>query len=835
VIVNHIIFYKDFCISALMEKIISSRHFVFMKRMSCFSGAIISIIGAIVLLAWRFDANLVKDLSESAAAMSPNTAFCFILIGISLLFGMANSIKPTKRLFLIGIVSIVAIISLSAIIEHLFPKSYSLINHALMDLFYPGNFDLTVSQPRFPLSSTSICFILLSLSLILIKSRPVAAQYIILPAVAIVQAALVSQAFRQVFAHGTLEMAAITRMAPHTAIAFLIAILGTLSSNPKNGFISRLLLVSPAGQVLRILSVSALSVPVLLVVTTFIISLLPPEKTEYVYSILVILIVACFIIATYFAVRALEISEGKFFLLMEQAGDGIFLADTNGRLTDVNRAGCEMVGYSKVELIGRSVHEFLVPEEVQKVEEVRKNLLKDKNAHRGEWHLRRKDGSIVYVEACSKILPGGIWQAMARDMTAVKRHEERLQFLSFSAQALTESVEYEDRVKKIAELAVPALADYCIVNASLDNGDEIRISRHSDATKCPRLQEICRFLPSIHANTFGTIDSKGDSLKIYTDIDVWADPIFSEQQIKYFRELSTKSYITAVFIARNRVIGNISLGTSKRNFTVEDAEFLKQVVYRFSLALYNSRLFEEARNAMRAREDILSIVSHDLKNPIAAMDLACQIARSKISSDYPPEEIQKYIEKAAKANNQMKRLVSLLLNFGKLESGTFVAKKQNMSLTDLFRDVEEIFRGIADRSAIALEFSVSKDIKFAGDFNALSQAVSNLTANALKFCPSHSRVVVSGKLGINNMLEISVEDNGPGIPECQQARLFDRFWQPHRSKKEGAGLGLYIVRGVARAHGGDVRVDSKVGVGSKFSICIPIAAEYQAQEALTAS
>jgi signal transduction histidine kinase len=177
------------------------------------------------------------------------------------------------------------------------------------------------------------------------------------------------------------------------------------------------------------------------------------------------------------------------------------------------------------------------------------------------------------------------------------------------------------------------------------------------------------------------------------------------------------------------------------------------------------------------------------------------------------------VKRIQRANENMMRLVSGLLNYAKIQSGTFTLEKTRFSVADLFHELKDIFEPLAEKKGIKITFQTSQDLSFLADPSLLSQAMGNLIGNALKFTPPEGRIEVCAKK--DNGLLLEVKDSGSGVPQEIQEKIFHRYWQPDNSKTQGAGLGLFIVKGITDAHQGKVWVESIPGQGSRFKIFLP--------------
>jgi signal transduction histidine kinase len=236
----------------------------------------------------------------------------------------------------------------------------------------------------------------------------------------------------------------------------------------------------------------------------------------------------------------------------------------------------------------------------------------------------------------------------------------------------------------------------------------------------------------------------------------------------------------------------------------------------FSLAT----LYQKEQQARQLREDILAVVSHDLKAPLTSFVLNCELSMKILEDGEPGDSLKKCLETMKRGSDQMRRMVSDLLDLGRIESGLFTIVPKECGVAELLRVLESMFAAVAAAKQVRLQVSAPD-----GALNALFawidpervvQAVGNLLSNAIKF----TRVGGVVSLGIGcagRDLEISVRDQGPGIPENEIEHIFDRYRQVNASDRlQGSGLGLYIVKGIVDAHGGRIRVESQLGEGSLF-------------------
>lgn len=225
----------------------------------------------------------------------------------------------------------------------------------------------------------------------------------------------------------------------------------------------------------------------------------------------------------------------------------------------------------------------------------------------------------------------------------------------------------------------------------------------------------------------------------------------------------------------------------------------------------------EAQREAQAREQILSVVSHDLNNPLSV--ILNTAAWLEATTD--DEKRRKRIGAILRAGRRAGRLIEDLLDLSHIDAGRLSLVRREADLADLVRELAHDFRERADAKGIALEVAAPEEPVIAEvDPDRLLQVLGNLVSNAVKFTPTGGRVDIELKTDGTDV-RISVTDDGPGIPAEHRDHVFDRFWQAETTRHQGSGLGLAIAEGIARSHGGRLRVDSEEGGGSRFTLHLP--------------
>jgi signal transduction histidine kinase len=229
----------------------------------------------------------------------------------------------------------------------------------------------------------------------------------------------------------------------------------------------------------------------------------------------------------------------------------------------------------------------------------------------------------------------------------------------------------------------------------------------------------------------------------------------------------------------------------------------------------------EAQRAVRTREEVLAVVSHDLKNPLGSISLSTQLLRRQLPPGAEGERMRKHAETIERSVERMDRLIRDLLDMASLQADRLKLSLGRCAVDDLVREGLALLEPLAIQKGINLNTKLPRErVWVSCDRDRFFQVLSNLVGNALKFTPEGGTVTVE-VVPDAHFVRFSVRDTGPGIPAEALPHLFEPFWQVEGTGKKGTGLGLTISRGLVLAHGGSLEVESEEGQGSTFSFTLP--------------
>ena len=520
----------------------------------------------------------------------------------------------------------------------------------------------------------------------------------------------------------------------------------------------------------------------------------------------------------------------RYRALYEENPTMYFTTDERGIITSVNHFGAAHLGYHVEELLQRPVAELIVPEDRPAFERIHADALsRPGSVLRAEVRKQRKDGRRIWVREVVRAVatPGGTAVLnVCEDITDRVKVEQELHFLAEAGRTLAGSLEWERTLQTVAELAVPVLADWCAIDLLED--DELRrlVVTHAD----PGMGEAARsyqerYPPALDAlHGSGRVVRTGQMELIPTITeDMLREVARDEEHLRALERLGLRSLIVVPLVAGERTLGTLTLvsAESGRTFGPEDVRTAELLGSRAALALDKARLFREAREATQARDEVLSIVSHDLRNPLNTIVMSTDLLLD-LGTEGRPDGGRAQLEIIRRQAQQMNRMIQDLLDVARLEAGRLPLEEQREDPASLVADACASARPLAEGKGILLECDVPAGLpRVCADSERILQVFSNLLGNAIRFTPEGG-VIHVGAAAADGEVRFEVADSGPGIDPEDAPHLFERFYQARKTQRGGAGLGLSIAKGIVEAHGGRIGVDSAPGEGSTFYFTLPV-------------
>ena len=515
------------------------------------------------------------------------------------------------------------------------------------------------------------------------------------------------------------------------------------------------------------------------------------------------------------------------------SADAIICVDESQRIIFFNEGAESIFGYTVDEIMGRPL-EQLIPERYRSTHasHVRRFGHSDVRARRmgerGQILGLRKNGEEFPAEAAISHLgaePEKIYSVVLRDVTERRRAHETQSFLAEAGETLASTLGHDETLRNIAHLAVPRLADACVVHAFHGGQFHGVAVEHVDKERAVDLAQRRAEHP---------IDVAGDHpvaevIRTVRPI-VWSQSKAAvAQREASFTELSDifdappAAGIIMPLLARGQLLGVLGLYREKGSYDNNDIFLAEELARRGAIALDNARLYDLVNIGIRARDDMIGIVSHDLRNPVNAVKMLTGVMLDRRGQEPLPTEMGNYASVIRQAAEQMDELIQDLLDVTRVEAGKLAVTLKSVNTEEILSDILRTLAPVAAEKKIALRLNAPDDLpNVLADRERFSQAISNLVGNAVKFSQPGGEITVRVAV-LDKEFLFSVSDKGQGMTAEQLSHAFDRFWQSSRTDRQGAGLGLAITKGIVDAHGGRIWAESSPGAGSTFYFTLPIA------------
>ncbi|WP_129596610.1 PAS domain S-box protein [Methanohalophilus profundi] len=529
-------------------------------------------------------------------------------------------------------------------------------------------------------------------------------------------------------------------------------------------------------------------------------------------------------------------SEAKFRSYINNAPDGIFVADENGYYIDVNNAACDITGYSKNELIGMHLLDLLPPDVhkyvINKFEDV-----KNKGKADIEIPYLTKDGDKRWWRVTAAALSENRIIGFVEDITQHQKNLQRLDYLTDTLRC----------IRDVNQIIVKESNSYDLLQKICDNLTKYNTYAAAWIGIFDENNKINMITESGYSNKF-------DDFLEYTKTNMphcaqcaleASDYIIIENPEKecsgcpLHNEYGREDVFVSKIEYGNKVYGTIAL-TIPEDY-VSDEEIIdlsREVVDDISFSLYNLELEAlrqtakesllegklVAEEANRTKSEFLANMSHELRTPLNSVIGFSQVLEENASNHLDDKEI-KYVSNVLKSGDYLLELINDILDISKVESGNMDYVPESVNIEEIIDGTITLVSPMAKKKAIDLHVSFKHEYPdMQADRMKFKEIMYNLLSNAIKFTPEKGEVQVTTKI-IDEKLHVSVSDTGIGIPEGKFKSIFDPFEQVDSSanrKFGGTGLGLSLVKKYVEMHDGEVWVESEIGKGSTFTFTVPL-------------
>ncbi|HEV2800138.1 MAG TPA: PAS domain S-box protein [Pyrinomonadaceae bacterium] len=535
-----------------------------------------------------------------------------------------------------------------------------------------------------------------------------------------------------------------------------------------------------------------------------------------------------------------EANERYYRFLAEAIPEIIWTADPDGTTDYFNQRWYEYTGLTREESLDWGWKEILHPDDAERSVDHWRRSVETGEVYEIEYRFRQgRDGR--YRWHLGRALPlrgddGKIikWFGTCTDIDDRKHAEEQQRFLAEASAVLVASLDYETTTTALARLIVPRLADWCTVDMLTDERTIERIAvTHQDPAKVELAWELNRLYPhDIYEQEGVSKVIRTGRPELYPNIpdELLALVARDPEHLKFLRQLGLKSSMIVPLIAHNRVLGAITLmaAESGRRFTTADLNFAEDLAGRAALAVDNARLYREAQEVNRLKDEFLATLSHELRTPLTAVLGWTRLLGTGQLEEATERRALETIERNAQAQVQ---LIDDILDVSRIIRGKLRLNVRPVELVPVIEAAVDSVRPAAEAKGIRLQVVLDPHAgPVSGDPDRLQQVVWNILSNAIKFTPKDGRVqVLLARAGSH--LELTVTDTGQGIERKFLPYVFDRFRQADPSTTRthgGLGLGLAIVRHLIELHGGTVTAESEgTGLGTTFKVSLPLMIVHQ--------
>jgi PAS domain S-box-containing protein len=531
-------------------------------------------------------------------------------------------------------------------------------------------------------------------------------------------------------------------------------------------------------------------------------------------------------------------SEARFCSIIERTADGIVIVGEDGRVRFVNPGAERLFGRSAAELVGQDFGLAVMAGETTEMDIVR-------NAE--------NEPVVAELRVSATTWDGGAAQIISlRDVTDRKRAEEKarelaraeaaraeaeasarkIAFLAEAGTILASSLDYAATLNRLARLAVPFLADFCLVHVRDEEGEIPQVAAaHRDPAGDELVRELGRKYrvdPASRESVVARVAHGGKS-ELFSELpdEVEAYVTRDPELRALWGVLHPVSLMVVPLAAHEHTGGTLTLvsSVSGRRYAPPDLELAEELARRAALAVENARLYQEAQAASRAKSNFLAVMSHELRTPLNAVMGYTDLMEAEIPGPLTPAQ-RHNLERIKGSSAHLLHIVDEILTFTRMEAREERVHPSRVELCSLVRSVVAMVEPLAGPKGIRLQVHVPDvPVEIKTDAPKVRQILVNLLSNAIKFTYQGEVRLRAEAAGMEAVLE--VRDTGIGIPAEHLGHIWEPFWQVEQSSTraaEGTGLGLSVARRLARLLGGDITVESAPGEGSTFTVRLPLAA-----------
>jgi PAS domain S-box-containing protein len=541
--------------------------------------------------------------------------------------------------------------------------------------------------------------------------------------------------------------------------------------------------------------------------------------------------------------QALGESEARFRNMADHAPVMLWVTDPEGACTYLNRQWYAFTGQTEAQALGLGWLDAVHPED----HPLARDTFLGAHARRTDFHveyrLRRHDGE--YRWALDSARPrfgedgaylgyiGSVIDISERKLVEEQRARllSEAQYLAEASATLSSSLDTETTLASLARLAVPAFADWCFVDLAQKDGTFKRVEvAHAFADDAPLAEQVRRFglVPEgnpHHPPTEALLRGRSLLIEPFPEERIHQSA-HSAEHARLMLAIGPLSFISVPLVARGHTLGVLSFITSRsgRRYTSASLALAEELARRAALSVDNARLYQEAQEAIRVRDEFLSVASHELKTPLTPISLRLQSLATETAKqpDSPyVGRVRTALEASRKQVSKLSILIGDLLDVSRISAGRLRLELERVDCAAVVREVVARYEGPASQAGSDLRVELPERLEGLWDRLRLEQVVTNLVDNAIKYGAGKPIHLHLGEAA--GRATLRVRDEGIGIEPGKLTRIFERFERAVSERNYGGlGLGLYITRTLVEAMGGSIQVKSECGQGAAFTVELPV-------------
>ena len=442
---------------------------------------------------------------------------------------------------------------------------------------------------------------------------------------------------------------------------------------------------------------------------------------------------------------------------------------------------------------------------------------------------RFAEEDISFVQALARLgaqalYRAHLYEAESQARAQAEMAERRAALLAEASRLLSSSLDAEASLQSLAQYAVPRLGDWCVVEITEErNTPRLIAAVHADPAKEALLREIAARYPLSHErHPLHTALETGQA-RLYEEI---RDDQLAEITPVEIRETIQKvgygSALIVPLVAHGRTLGVFLLMSARPDlhYGLADLTLARDLAHRAALAVENALLYREAQEAIRFRDEFLSVAAHELKTPVTSLRGFAEltIRRLDTTGTVEPQRLRRALVEIDQQSDKLSRLVAQLLDISRIQGGRLQLEPELVDLAALIKGAVAVVQAGTTRHTITL--LAPTPVPALLDPLRIEQVAVNLMVNAVKYSPAGGPIEVEVSAPSPDSVRLAVRDHGIGVPPADRERVFDRFVQAHAGYG-GMGLGLYISRHIVELHGGTIELQAPPDGGSYFVVTLP--------------